>query len=514
MLPGSLRSRVKAEIKLEPSVFVSYRRSDAPGYAGRLYDHLKPTFGKEHVFMDIGTLEIGVDFSARIGEALDECHALLAVIGPAWLDVKDEHGNRRLDDPRDFVRKEILAALIRDDVLVIPVLVQGADMPEVEELPAPLEPLAYRNALKLSDDHWEYDMGRLASAIQRAAEHESTTTLHDEKELVVERTKKQEERKEEERPVVPPPPPPDLRPMWFAVAVGVALVMLVVLFILLRGSDDEPNVPSGSDVSNGRIAFLSDSGGAPELVSMEPDGVDAQVLTHDGADTLRPDWSPDGTKLVFGSDRAGDYDLWMMNADGTGLEQLTSGPERDGAPDWSPDGGRIAYRSGLGGNSDIWVLDLETEEMTQLTDDPATEDAPDWSDRDRIAFESSRDGDSEIFTMNLEGGDLQQVTANDATDEVPEWSPDGTHLVYRSDVDGSFDIWTVRSDGTGARNLTNSDADDHHPAWSPDGKMTAFDSIVGGNTDIMVMSATGGNVRNLTPTPANEESPSWQAILE
>ncbi|MGH2778055.1 MAG: toll/interleukin-1 receptor domain-containing protein, partial [Actinomycetota bacterium] len=160
---------------MKPSVFVSYRRSDAPGYAGRLYDHLKPTFGDEHVFMDIDTLEIGTDFSVRIGEALDDCHALVAVIGPSWLDVKDDKGNRRLDDPRDFVRKEILAALIRDDVIVIPVLVQGADMPSPEELPAPLEPLAYRHALKVSDDHWSYDMGRLTEAIQRAAEHESTS---------------------------------------------------------------------------------------------------------------------------------------------------------------------------------------------------------------------------------------------------------------------------------------------------------------------------------------------------
>ena len=546
-----MRLRVKAETVLKPSVFVSYRRSDVPGYAGRLYDHLKPAFGREHVFMDIDTLEIGVDFSARISEALDECHALLAVIGPSWLDTKDENGNRRLDDPRDFVRKEILAGLVRDDVLVIPVLVQGAFMPAPEKLPTPLQPLAYRNALKLSDEHWEYDMGRLAAAIRRAAEHESTSTLHDGKELeeklrqekaleekqrqdraleekqkqdkaleerlrqeraVEEERRQAEEKKREETKPVVPTPPPDLRPLWF-VAGGVALVLLVVLFILMRGSDDSDGggtIPSGSDVSNGRVAFLTDSSGATELVSTEPDGSDAQTLTEDGADILRPDWSPAGTKLVFTSDREGDYDLWMMNADGSGLEQLTNDSARESAPDWSPDGLHIAFASDLDGNRDIWVLDLESRELTQLTDDPAHDDTPDWSRTDRIAFMSEREGEQDIFTMNPDGGDVRQITSNDGSDFVPEWSPDGALIAFRRDAD----IWTVPGDGGEASNLTNSEEDDDHPAWSPDGELIAFDSLVDGNRDIQVMTVTGEDVHELIATSSNEESPSWQAILE
>jgi hypothetical protein len=493
-----------------PSVFVSYRRSDAPGYAGRLYDHLKEMFGKEHVFMDIDTLEIGVDFSARIGQALDECHALLAVIGPSWVDVKDRHDHRRLDDPHDFVRKEILAGLIREDVLVIPVLVQDADMPDSEDLPAPLEPLAFRNALRLSDHHWEYDMGRLARAIRRAAEQKATSTVHDKEKLA--KALETEEAKEEEKLIVSPHPlpPPAVKPMWFAIAGAVALVMLISLFILL-GGDDDPII--SSDLSNGRLAFLSDEGGSTELVTTEPDGTDPQRITGSGADILRPDWSPDGTMIVFTSDQEGDYDLWKINADGTELDQLTSGPASDGAPEWSPDGRRIAFRSNRSGNMDIWMLDLETGDSTQLTHDPADEDAPDWSAKNRIAFQR-RAGDFEIFTMNPEGDEVEQVTDNDAYDVVPSWSPDGTRLVYRSDADGNLDIWTIGSDGEDPRNLTNTPNNDHHPFWSPDGELIVFDSVIEGNTDILVMTATGDNVRNLTPSPANEDSPSWQAILD
>ncbi|MGH2826515.1 MAG: DPP IV N-terminal domain-containing protein [Actinomycetota bacterium] len=569
---------MKAGTVVEASVFVSYRRSDAPGYAGRLYDHLKPAFGHEHVFMDIDTLEFGKDFSVSITRALDDCHALLAVIGPSWLDVRNEKGNRRLDDPRDFVRKEILAALIRDDVLVIPVLVQGAEMPGPEELPAPLEPLAYRHALKISDDHWSYDMGRLTEAIQRAAEHESTSTLHDVKdleeklrqEMALEEKQKQEKaleerlrqekaleekqkqekaleekakqeraleekakqeraleekrrqaeehekrrreaeekRKQEEERV--PPRPPYLQPMWIGAA-GVAVVLLAVLFISMRDSGGGGStIPSGADVSNGRIAFLSDAGGTTELVSAEPDGSDAQPLTEDGADTLRPDWSPDGSKLVFASDREGDTDLWMINADGTGLEQLTSDSSRESAPDWSPDGLRIAFATDVTGNRDIWVLDLESRELTQLTDDPGHDDTPDWSRTDRIAFVSENEGELDIFSMNPEGGDVDQITSNDGPDFVPEWSPDGTLIAYRR----AADIWTVQADGGGESNLTNSQEDDDHPAWSPDGELIAFDSLVDGNTDIRVMTSTGEDVRDLIATSDNEESPSWQAILE
>src|ERR1700747_1122745 len=106
-------------------IFVSYRRQDSSHLAGRLYDHLADRFGEGQVFMDVDTIEPGLDFAEEVTRAVAACQVLVAVIGPAWLTAADGRGRRRLDDPDDFVRLEIETALVRG-VRVIPVLAQGA----------------------------------------------------------------------------------------------------------------------------------------------------------------------------------------------------------------------------------------------------------------------------------------------------------------------------------------------------------------------------------------------------
>lgn len=111
--------------------------------------------------MDINAIEPGMDFGVRIEQAVESCDVLIALIGDDWLDIADASGRRRLDDPEDFVRLEIASALRREDLRVIPVLVEGATMPPAIELPTDLKPLARRNALELSDARWRYDVERL-----------------------------------------------------------------------------------------------------------------------------------------------------------------------------------------------------------------------------------------------------------------------------------------------------------------------------------------------------------------
>jgi hypothetical protein len=149
-----------------PEIFISYRRQDASGHAGRLHDELARRFGQEQVFMDL-SIEPGVDFVEQINDAVGSCHLLIALIGPRWTTVEGADGQRRLDDPRDFIRLEVEAALRRSEVRVIPVLVQGARMPSAEELPPSLADLARRNALELSDARWSYDVGRLMTTVER-----------------------------------------------------------------------------------------------------------------------------------------------------------------------------------------------------------------------------------------------------------------------------------------------------------------------------------------------------------
>ncbi|HEU0303515.1 MAG TPA: toll/interleukin-1 receptor domain-containing protein [Gaiellaceae bacterium] len=144
-------------------IFVSYRREDATAYAGRLYDILSAEFPAQ-VFMDIDTLEPGVDFAQRIEESVGSADVLVAVIGRGWVTAVDRDGRRRLDDPDDWVRLEIAEAL-RRDIRVIPVLVGGASMPESGELSEDLAGLRRRNGLVISDFEWRAGADRLVTTL-------------------------------------------------------------------------------------------------------------------------------------------------------------------------------------------------------------------------------------------------------------------------------------------------------------------------------------------------------------
>ncbi|MBA3804430.1 MAG: SUMF1/EgtB/PvdO family nonheme iron enzyme [Acidobacteria bacterium] len=146
-------------------IFICYRRDENSAHAGRLYDRLTAHFGDEQIFMDIDYIEPGEDFVQVIEEAVGSCEILIALIGRSWLTSSNETG-RRLDNPNDFVRLEIAAALARN-VRVIPMLVQGAQMPRPQDLPEDLMPLSGRHALELSDVRWKHDVDQLIGLLEK-----------------------------------------------------------------------------------------------------------------------------------------------------------------------------------------------------------------------------------------------------------------------------------------------------------------------------------------------------------
>ena len=127
-------------------IFISYRRDDSAGTAGRLCDRLAQTFGKTNLFIDVDNIPAGVNFVKHLSKQLAICNVFICTVGPGWLNAKDDEGNRRLDQPDDYVRTEIAAAL-RRDIPVIPVLVDGARVPKVRDLPSDIAPLTERNAV-------------------------------------------------------------------------------------------------------------------------------------------------------------------------------------------------------------------------------------------------------------------------------------------------------------------------------------------------------------------------------
>jgi hypothetical protein len=147
-------------------VFISYRREDSAALAGRVHDRLRSEFGRHALFMDVDTVRLGVDFAKVLHDEVAKCDVLLAVIGPNWLNARDEEGNRRLDDPNDFPRIEIAAALQRD-IPVIPILVDGARIPKADQLPKDLDALSRRNALDVRNASFHGDINRLIQDLKR-----------------------------------------------------------------------------------------------------------------------------------------------------------------------------------------------------------------------------------------------------------------------------------------------------------------------------------------------------------
>lgn len=148
-------------------IFINYRRQDSEGYVGRLYDHLVRQFGAEDVFMDVDNIPPGADFVQVLEDAVAECDVFLAMIGPQWVGIADEAGERRLEQWNDFVRLEIATAL-KQQKLVIPVLVGQARMPAPDMLPDDLQLLARRNAIELSHQRFGYDVEKLIRTIKVA----------------------------------------------------------------------------------------------------------------------------------------------------------------------------------------------------------------------------------------------------------------------------------------------------------------------------------------------------------
>jgi hypothetical protein len=185
-------------------IFISYRRDDAAGDAGRLADHLHRRFGADHVFLDIDTIGPGHDFVRVLRESLQQTAAVLVVIGPRWTSLLGADGTRRLDDPNDFVRLEVEAALGRD-IPVVPVLVQGAPLPRKEDLPAALAGLATRQAAKLDHAEFHDDCERLCDRLAPLIEGGASA-----------------------------PPPPPWRRWWPAAAVTAALAVGMAVYIVTR----------------------------------------------------------------------------------------------------------------------------------------------------------------------------------------------------------------------------------------------------------------------------------------
>lgn len=158
------RRPARADRSPPRAVFISYRRADSQRWATQLSHHIGHRFGHDLVFRDVEDIAPGRKWLQVIESELARCRVFLVVIGPHW--VEDANHQRRLDNPKDVLRQEVVHAL-RSPGTAIPVLVGGAGMPQKNDLPRALRPLHERNALVMRPSRWAADLRLLIDELHR-----------------------------------------------------------------------------------------------------------------------------------------------------------------------------------------------------------------------------------------------------------------------------------------------------------------------------------------------------------
>lgn len=302
---------------------------------------------------------------------------------------------------------------------------------------------------------------------------------------------------------------------------------LVVTLVLIAGPS-LMTAPVFAQAGGGKILFTSNrdyTGGQnmSDIYVMNADGSGVVDITNRSAESeLRPQWSPDGTRIVFQKEISGSYhdnEIFVMNADGSGVTRLTFSAGGDELPAWSPDGSQIAFvsfRDNASGGG-IYVMNADGTNVKRLTLNTQYSDStPAWSpDGTRIAFAAVRDGATlhEIFVMNADGTNMRRLTTGGGFNHGPAWSPDGSRIAFTSRRDGNFEIYVMDSDGGNQTRLTTNPDDDGTPSWSPDGSKIVFwtsrDHRYG---EIYVMNADGSNPVNISNHDAFDMEPRWQPV--
>jgi Tol biopolymer transport system component len=282
------------------------------------------------------------------------------------------------------------------------------------------------------------------------------------------------------------------------------------LILAACGGSDSSGGPNGPPALNNTIVFVSDRTGADQIHVMNGNGDIVRLIATTTGAKSDPVVSPDGRRIVFtlGANDVGDPSpLWIVSSDGTGLAQLTTDGANDIRPAWSPDGKKIAFASNRDDNFEIYVMNADGSGQTNITNNDANDISPTWSpDGNTILFSSDRDSEEgvQIYSMTSTGGSVSPLVHG----YDPEWSPSGSRFLF---LRGS-QIWiSDDATGTSVRQVTT-DANLHlTPGWSPDESKLIFASAPVLDEEIFTVASAGGTAPVALTLEADGDNftPSW-----
>ncbi|MCE7056999.1 toll/interleukin-1 receptor domain-containing protein [Algoriphagus sp. AGSA1] len=267
-------------------IFLSHRHSDTQSDCHRIRETLEEEFGKDAVFLDIENLEPGIRFADAIEKALAESKVVLVAIGPDWFGAPDENGVKRLFQPKDWVHREVSAALSRPDTRVIPLLLKGASRPTSDQLPEDLQELADLQTFEISITRWKYDLGVLVEALAK---------------LIPRKKKAEPEPTPHPRPVHVPKPPKS----WWAKNYLWVLGIFVVLIVLMISSEDfQKGYQEGL---NGTPATETDKLSQADINTLSEDNP-AGTVTYENLESNNNNTAPPASQASF--DYSGKWWIW------------------------------------------------------------------------------------------------------------------------------------------------------------------------------------------------------------
>ena len=250
-------------------------------------------------------------------------------------------------------------------------------------------------------------------------------------------------------------------------------------------------------IASSEIAFSGGDGKVKEIYIGDYDGGTITQVTHHGSISIRPEFSPDGTKIAYLSYKDRFPFLYVYDRRTGVSTPLSTRSGLNHSPAWSPDGRRIALTLSKDGNTEIYLKNPDGTGEQRLTNDRGSDTSPVFSpDGNKLAFVSDRAGRPQIYVMNVDGTDMHRISFQGGSSYDPAWSPDGNSIAYIVEKEGEgLELFVMSPDGNNVRQLTFSGGSNESPSWSPDSRHIMFGSTRSGNSQLYTATLKTGVVQ-------------------